>query len=144
MTAQAYPGHSSDVGAGTAPGSPSAPADAPQAQVDRREERKDTNWIAVIRLLDGTEIACNVKDVSPSGARLGIPSTQELPDTFMMKVVGRDFVCLVRQAWRRGNFVGVHIERIGKLAPDKKAEAKPQQASGYTSLGSRQSKVSSF
>lgn len=144
MTAPAHPDQSSGARADSASGGGSVSAEAPQVQTDRREERKETNWIAVIRLLDGTEIACNVKDVSPSGARLGIPSTQELPDTFMMKVVGRDFVCLVRQAWRRGNFVGVHIERIGKLAPDKKPDPQRQQNTGYTALGSRHSKVSSF
>ncbi len=33
----------------------------------RREERKETNWIAKIRLFDGREIATSVKDISASG-----------------------------------------------------------------------------
>ena len=144
MTPPAHPGASIDAGRNTAPGGDCTSVERPQALVDRREERKETNWIAVIRLLDGTEIACNVKDVSPSGARLGIPNGQELPETFMMKVVGRDFVCLVRQAWRRGNFVGVRIERVGKLAPEKSAEKQERQSNEYRSLGSRQSRISSF
>ncbi|MDB5645774.1 MAG: hypothetical protein JWQ05_1443, partial [Methylobacterium sp.] len=41
--------------------------------IARREERSPTNWIATIRLRDGTEIPCTVKDVSKSGAKIGIP-----------------------------------------------------------------------
>lgn len=144
MTPPAHPGRTSDASGEPARRGGSESGEASQALVDRREQRKETNWIAVIRLLDGTEIACNVKDVSPSGARLGIPSAQELPETFMMKVVGRDFVCLVRLAWRRGNFVGVRIERVGKLAAEKSAEKIQHQAKEYKSVGSRQSRISSF
>lgn len=84
---------------------------------DRREERREPDWIALIRLPDGTEIPTTVKDISPSGARLTVPSSYTLPDQFMFKVVGRDFVCAVRLAWRRGDHIGVRIERVGKLAP---------------------------
>jgi hypothetical protein len=38
----------------------------PTARVARREERRETNWIALIRLPDGTEIPTTVKDISPS------------------------------------------------------------------------------
>jgi hypothetical protein len=83
----------------------------------RREERKDTDWIAKIRLFDGQEIATTVKNVSPSGALLTVPETMELPDRFMFRVIGRDFVCAVKMIWRRGSSVGVQIERVGKLDP---------------------------
>lgn len=114
--------------------------------VRRCEERASTNWIALVRLPDGTEIPCNVKDVSPSGARLGIPGTVPLPEMFMLKVVGRDFVCQVRLAWRRGNFAGVRIERIGKLTRKHASTASaPATASpGYTALGPRKSRISTF
>lgn len=85
----------------------------------RREERKETNWIAKIRLFDGREIATTVKDVSTSGARLAVPEEMELPERFMFRVIGRDFVCAVKLMWRRGSNVGVQIERVGKI------EAKP-------------------
>lgn len=94
--------------------------------ITRAEDRTETNWIAMIRLADGTEIPCTVKDVSKSGARLGVPSHCPLPDSFRFKVLGRDFVCSVRLAWRRGDAVGVVIEQIGKLKPPTaKAEAVP-------------------
>ena len=114
--------------------------------IHRREERASTNWIALVRLADGTEVPCTVKDVSPSGARLGIPAAQTLPETFLLKVVGRDFICQVRLAWRRGNYVGVLIERIGKL-PKKDAPAeytRETQAQNYKALGPRKSRISAF
>lgn len=115
--------------------------------VERRESRSETNWIAMIRLLDGAEIPCTVKDVSRSGAKLGVPSDRELPDTFMLKILGRDFVCLVKLAWRRGNYAGVRIERVGKLAvADRKSDSvkAPASAEAHRALGSRQSRISSF
>jgi len=72
------------------------------AQMARREARSDTNWIATIRFRDGTELPCTVKDVSKSGAKIGVPASCALPDVFMLRIIGRDFLCLVRLAWRRG------------------------------------------
>lgn len=116
--------------------------------VERREPRTETNWIALIRLMDGTELPCNVKDISKSGARLGVPQAFDLPETFMLKVVGRNFVCLVKLAWRRGNYAGVRIERVGKLPEPARVEEKARpadtNASGYTGIGTRRSRVSSF
>lgn len=90
-----------------------------QDPVPRREDRNSTNWIANIRLPDGSEIPCTVKDVSKSGAKLGIPSYQALPPSFLLRIIGRDFVCMVKLAWRRGDYVGVRIERVGKVAPSR-------------------------
>lgn len=87
----------------------------PGQTIARREERSQTNWIATIRLRDNTEIPCTVKDVSKSGAKIGVPGSQTLPDVFMLRIIGRDFLCLVRLAWRRGDYAGVRIERVGKL-----------------------------
>lgn len=99
--------------------------------IHRAENRKDTNWIGLVRLFDGTEIPCTVRDVSVSGAKLGIPESYALPDDFMLRVLGHDFVCRVRLAWRRGNFVGVRIERVGKLA----AAPAPKPADGAPQAG---------
>ncbi len=106
--------------------------------VQRREARMATNWIALIRLFDGTEIPCNIKDISKSGAKLGVPSSWELPPNFMLKVVGRDFVMRVTLAWRRGNYAGVHIDRIAKLPPAVEPAA-PVDApkANYDSIGMR-------
>lgn len=116
--------------------------------VERREPRSETNWIALIRLPDGTELSCNIKDISKSGARIGVPEAYELPDTFMLKVIGRNFVCLVKLAWRRGNYAGVRIERVGKL-PDpprheESTEKTPAEIAAYKAIGTRRSRVSSY
>lgn len=112
-----------------------------------RAPRAETNWIAVIRTLDGVEIPCTVKDVSKTGARIGVPASCPLPDTFMLKIVGKDIICRVSLAWRKGNFVGVHINQFGKIAPKtgNTDEAKAQTTDGsYKAIGARRSRVSSF
>ncbi|MCJ2128710.1 PilZ domain-containing protein [Methylobacterium sp. E-045] len=94
--------------------------------VPRREDRNATNWIANVRLPDGREIPCTVKDVSKSGAKLGIPGYHALPESFLLRIIGRDFVCMVKLAWRRGDYVGVRIERVGKVAPPRVQVAAPE------------------
>lgn len=108
----------------------------------RREERTATNWIALIRLFDGTEIPCNIKDISKSGAKLGVPEAYILPASFMLRILGRNFVLRVNLAWRRGNYAGVRIERIAKLtvAEEKKPAATDQLPPNYSSIGSRRSR----
>ncbi|POR40270.1 hypothetical protein CRT23_24795 [Methylobacterium sp. V23] len=65
----------------------------------------------------------------------------------MLKILGKDFVCRVSLAWRKGNFVGVHIEQFGKIAPrgerieDTKAQATD---ASYKAIGIRRSRVSAF
>ncbi|WP_283206663.1 PilZ domain-containing protein, partial [Methylobacterium gnaphalii] len=83
----------------------------------RSEPRMPTNWIAKILLSSGEEIACTVKDVSKSGARLGLPDTVALPESFQLKVVGYDFLFNVRAVWRSGHCAGVRIERFGRRLP---------------------------
>jgi hypothetical protein len=117
------------------------------SDVIARAPRADTNWIAIIRTLDGVEIPCNVKDVSKTGARIGVPASCPLPDVFMLKIVGKDIVCRVSLAWRKGNFVGVHIEQFGKVAPrvEKAVETRQQTAdASYKAIGVRRSRMSSF
>ncbi|KQQ27209.1 hypothetical protein ASF53_20165 [Methylobacterium sp. Leaf123] len=126
-----------------------AAAQVEAALIARREERTSTNWIALIRLFDGTEIPCNIKDISKSGAKLGVPAAYELPAAFMIRIIGRDFVLRVNLAWRRGNYAGVRIERIAKLpvveekkAPAAESAAKPVPNPNYSSIGSRRSRIS--
>ena len=83
--------------------------------VARREERTETSLLAMIRLQDGTEIPCVVKDVSKSGAKLGIPRGCTLPKTFMFMINGRDLNYLVTLEWQRDRYAGVRIERVAKL-----------------------------
>lgn len=113
----------------------------------RREERKETNWIAKIRLFDGREIATSVKDISASGARLAVPEGMDLPERFMFRVIGRDFICAVKVVWRRGSHVGVRIERVGKLEakPVKQPEAAPAPVETNNDLmPKRGSRISAF
>ncbi|MBB2961628.1 PilZ domain-containing protein [Methylobacterium sp. R2-1] len=118
-----------------------ASAQIEAALIARREERTSTNWIALIRLFDGTEIPCNVKDISKSGAKLGVPETYVLPSAFMLRIVGRDFVLRVNLAWRRGNYAGVRIERIAKLTvPEEKKAVTEEQTPDYSSIGTRRSR----
>lgn len=93
-----------------------ADPESPGGYVQRREARRDVNWIGLIRLPDGSEIPTTVKDISQSGAKLAVPSSYVLPRRFMFKVIGQNFVCAVQLAWRRGDYAGVRIERVGKLA----------------------------
>ncbi|CAA2139592.1 MULTISPECIES: PilZ domain-containing protein [Methylobacterium] len=124
--------------------------------VSRREDRNSTNWIANVRLPDGREIPCTVKDVSKSGAKLGIPAYHALPESFLLRIIGRDFVCMVKLAWRRGDYVGVRIERVGKVAPPRVRDEPPQPVAtsldkpeaidepGGVGIPSRRRKPSSF
>ena len=115
-----------------------------------RAPRNETNWIGVIRTSEGVEIPCTVKDVSKTGAKIGVPASYSLPDSFMLKVVGKDFVCRVTLAWRKGHFVGVRIEQIGKVAQKRAVAAEHPEAPKITvgtqhkAIGSHRSRISSF
>ncbi|WP_155912035.1 PilZ domain-containing protein [Methylobacterium sp. 77] len=111
-----------------------------------RAPRSSTNWIAVIRTKEGVEIPCNVKDVSKSGAKIGVPSSYQLPESFMLKVIGKDFVLQVSLVWRSGNFVGVKIDQVGKLAVRVEADLTQNEATqaSHHLIGSRRSRVSKF
>ena len=117
-----------------------------QAPVERAP-RNETNWIATIRTYEGVEISCTVKDISKTGARIGLPSSCQLPGKFMLKVIGKDFVCRVSLAWRKGNFVGVHIDQFAKVAPkvERADEPKAQIVDApHKAIGVRRSRMSSL
>ena len=117
------------------------------ASFGERAPRNETDWIGLIRTFDGIEIPCTVKDVSKTGAKIAVPASFQLPDSFMLKVVGKDFVCCVRLAWRRGHFAGLLIEQVGKIAakPAPTSEGLHSVAdTSYKAVGTRRSKVSTF
>lgn len=107
-----------------------------------REARTEVDWIAVLRLADGTEIPCSVKDVSSTGMKVSVSAGQALPDTFSLKIVGRNLVFRVKQAWRRQHQVGVLIEKIAKLPNPPAAASAPEMrrvdVSEHQRLGSRE------
>ncbi|MBX9934743.1 MAG: PilZ domain-containing protein [Methylobacterium sp.] len=127
------------------------PDDAGQAAFPGRAQRNKTDWIGIIRTPDGSEIPCTVKDVSKTGAKIAVPASYTLPDSFMLKVVGKDYVCRVKLAWRRGHFAGLIIEQFAKIAP-KAVRPLAQTSSdprdtvdpNYQAVGTRRSKVSAF
>ncbi|UYW25888.1 PilZ domain-containing protein [Methylorubrum extorquens] len=108
---------------------------------NRASERTDVNWISIIRLPSGAEIPCSIKDVSSSGMKVVLPSDVAIPDTFNMRVVGRDLIFNVQMAWRRGHFVGLTILKIGKLPASKQIPAGDAEASttlaNYNRIGTR-------
>lgn len=108
---------------------------------NRASERTDVDWISIIRLGGGTEIPCSIKDVSSSGMKVALSAEVDLPERFNIKVVGRDLVFNVRQAWRRGHFIGLTIQKIGKIPPPKQAN-NPEATSNtptsdYNRIGAR-------
>lgn len=109
----------------------------------RAHERTTVNWISMIRLQDGSEIPCTVKDVSATGMRLAIPEQIPLPSVFIVKVLGRDLVFQVQQAWRRQHYTGVSILKIGKVPKPHSAVddggTGDDAAQRYRRLGDRQS-----
>lgn len=72
-----------------------------------------------------------------------LPSDVSIPDTFNIRVVGRDLIFNVQQAWRRGHFVGLTILKIGKLPAPKQAVSKQDEATtapaDYHRIGARRS-----
>jgi len=122
-------------------------AEQTPASFGERPPRNETNWIGIIRTSEGIEIPCIVKDVSKTGAKIGVPASYTLPDSFMLKVVGKDFICRVKLAWRRGHFAGLLIEQVGKIAPKPAltSEGPPVVTdTSYKAVGTRRSKVSTF
>lgn len=110
---------------------------------NRASERTEVNWIAIIRLPSGEEVPCSIKDVSSSGMKVALPSKVVITNTFNIRVVGRDLIFNVQQAWRRGHFVGLTILKIGKL-PVPKQEPAPDApvsttSAEYTRIGLRRS-----
>jgi len=115
----------------------------------RREVRQRTFLKGRILFNKGaSSMDCLVRDMSASGARLAVPEGMELPERFMFRVIGRDFVCAVKVVWRRGSHVGVQIERVGKLEAKAVKQPEPEaavpEASGGAIRGLRGSRISAF
>jgi len=65
----------------------------------------------------------------------------------MLKVVGKNFVCRVAVAWRKGNYAGVRIEQVGKLVPKAGEVPMPQAPAvdpSYKAIGTRRTRVSTI
>ena len=65
--------------------------------------------LATIRLSNGDEIPCVVRDLSATGAKLAVSQRYRLPATFALVVHGRKTAFQVRRVWQRGDFAGVAL-----------------------------------
>ena len=55
-------------------------------------------------------IPCNMKDISPSGARLALPNNEDIPDEFVLKLSeSGPSHRKCRVAWRSKSHMGVHF-----------------------------------
>ena len=74
---------------------------------------------------EGDEIACTVRDVSLTGARLRLAAGAILPDRVTLRVPIRGECRLGRIVWRDGDAVGVQFESDdGTLATGKALKAR--------------------
>lgn len=79
--------------------------------VNRRDggDRIPTMRLATIRLDNGEEIPCVLRDLSRTGAKLAVSRRYRLPMNFNLIVHGREAPFPVRRAWQRGDYVGVML-----------------------------------
>jgi hypothetical protein len=80
-----------------------------EAREKRRAPRARTLGHAQIRV-DGRKVNCVVRDLSDTGARLGVSRHAELPSHFVLSFVQRKLHLQARLRWRRGDLVGVSFE----------------------------------
>lgn len=108
----------------------------------RAHERRNVEWISIIRHEDGSEFPCTIKDVSAAGMRLALSELIPLEEMFFVKVVGKNLVFRVRRVWRRQHHAGLAIIAIGKLQqPHVPADKRPSEGpspQGYIRIGGRQ------
>lgn len=71
--------------------------------------------LASIRLDNGEEIPCVIRDLSVSGAKLAVSARYALPAHFSIIVQGRDRAFPVRRVWRRGDLVGVTLIKADSM-----------------------------
>ena len=81
----------------------------------RREARKNVSWVGHIKLHDGADLPCAIKDVSKSGAKIVVHSSFALSKSFDLIIDERNLILSVTVRWRQGNFVGIQIDRIRRI-----------------------------
>lgn len=63
------------------------------------------------------DVACQIKDLSDTGARITVEETAFLPDVFELRIPKKGTVQPVRLRWRRGTLAGLEFE------PDQRSVA---------------------
>jgi hypothetical protein len=85
----------------------------------RKAPRSSTKQKGTAIVSGGTEIACMIRDLSDTGARLSFQNPTFLPRTFRLKFDDHDQRVTVM--WRRGLYVGVRfVSQIRTNAPRKR------------------------
>src|SRR5215213_2861372 len=69
-------------------------------------------------------INCIVRDVSPTGAKLKLAATTELPTEFKLLLVSENLIAPVACVWRKGDLVGVHFLAEPRTASKMVADAR--------------------
>ena len=88
--------------------------------VERREERVATMKSGSISVDGGDHmIACTVRDIHSSGARMSVMSMEGLSDSFLLIVRSSDLVARAKVAWRNENEIGVRFLRQGDLSKEE-------------------------
>jgi hypothetical protein len=78
---------------------------------ERRGPPRTPVLIPAIALCDGgMEYRCVLRDMSETGAKIGIPRRYRLSRTFRLVTGGRPEGFPVRLAWQRGDFAGLILD----------------------------------
>ena len=102
---------------------------APKKHVERREERVPKVKSASI-CVDGADamIACTVRDIHSSGARISIMSLEGIKESFMLIVRSENLVARAKVAWKKDGEIGVRFIRTGDLADEQQFHSEQQSA----------------
>ena len=96
----------------------------PSGQTGPNKRGKDRRAVmipATIYCPDGQAIACVLRDMSASGAKLAVSRRHRLPEAFTLVVPGRAHDYRVRRIWRRADFAGVTLDLTTEAEVDPAA-----------------------
>ncbi|MGI9364607.1 MAG: PilZ domain-containing protein [Rhizobiaceae bacterium] len=101
----------------------------PRKHVERREERIEKTKSASISIDGGDQqMACTVRDIHSSGARLSIMNAQAVADSFLLIVRAENVIARCKVAWRKTNEMGVRFLRVGDLGEEDRMRKEQQYA----------------
>ncbi len=99
---------------------PSDVVDVTTAEQRRVAKRMRVLKSAKLILDDMRSIDCAVRDISATGAKILIGSTNNLPDTFKLFMVSDSTIRDAEIAWKRHDMIGVNFTSEAKSAALRK------------------------
>ena len=78
--------------------------------VEKRAVPRQRVLKTAIAAFAGRGIPCTVRNLSPKGAGLDVPTTISLPSSFTLMIATNQFVRRCRSIWRNDTRVGVAFE----------------------------------